>query len=358
MNNQLKQSMAIGLVALSVWNCKTSDPEPTPFGDGVYVINQGAFLKNNGSLSYINRIGSTVATNIFVQANPTLAVSGGSGQGGNVQDYTEVNGKGLILVDNGTVGQDKVEVVEAGTFVSRATLKAPDIENPRLVIQAGPNKAYVSCWDVSGDFSAGTFYKDPGYIAVVDLNTGAVSKKIPAVKGVERMVLVGSEVFVGSNAFSGDKTLLVVDANTDAVKEKINFGATPEPIALDANGKLWIRAGKDMVRINPQSRLVEQRLTFASSLGTLAIGADKRAFYYTQGGKTSQFSIEATTASGTQVLNRSFSGALGIDPKTRQIYGSVIPSYDQAGYVIRYQPDGSLIDSVKVEIAPSGFFFR
>ena len=350
--------MAIGLVALSAWNCKTTDPEPTPYGDGVYIINQGAFGKNNGSLSYLSRTSSMVATNVFVQANPSLAVSGGSGQGGNVQDYTEINGKGLILVDNGTVGQDKVEIVETGTFASRATLKAPDIENPRLVIQAGPNKAYVSCWDVSGDFNAGTFYKEPGYIAVVDLNTGTVSKKIPAVKGVERMVLVGSEVFVGSTAYSGDKTLLVIDANTDTMKEKINFGATPEPIALDANGKLWIRAGKDMVRINPLTRLVEQRLTFASSLGTIAIGADKKSFYYVLNGKTSQFSIDATTATGTQVLNRSFSGALGIDPKTRQLYGSVIPNYDQGGYVIRYQPDGSLIDSVKVEIAPSGFFFR
>ena len=349
--------MAIGLIALSVWNCKTSDPEPTPYGEGVYIINQGAFGKNNGSVSYLIRNTNTVATNIFVQANPGLAATGGNGQGGNVQDYTEVNGKGLILVDNGTVGQDKVEIVETGTFVSRATLKSPDIENPRLVIQAGPNKAYVSCWDVSGSFSAGTFYKDPGYIAVVDLNTSAVSKKIPAIRGVERMVLAGSEVFVGSTNFNNDKTLLIVDANTDTVKEKIDFGATPEPIAVDANGKLWIKAGKDMVRINPSTRQVEQRLTFTASPGAVAISADKRSFYYTLSGKTSRFSIDATSAVGTQVVARSFA-ALGVDPQTKQLYGSVIPSYDQAGYVLRFQENGTLIDSVKAEIAPSGFYFR
>lgn len=357
MKKQVTQSMAIGLVALIVWNCKTSDPEPTPYGEGVYVINQGKYLGNNGSLSYLSRSSNIVSTNIFVQANPTLSTGTGSGMGGNVQDYTEVNGKGLILVDNGTVGQDKVEIVEMGTFVSRATLKAPDIENPRLVIQAGPNKAYVSCWDVSGDFNAGTFYKDPGYIAVIDLNTSTVSKKIPAVKGVERMVLVDNEVFAGSTGYSGDKTLLVVDANTDTVKEKINFGATPEPIAVDANGKLWIKAGKDMVRISPRTRLVEQRLTFSASPGAVAISADKKSFYYTLSGKTSRFSIDATSATGTQVIGRSFA-ALGVDPQTKQIYGSVIPSYDQAGYVLRFQETGTLIDSVKAEIAPSGFFFR
>ena len=355
MKKQVTQSIIIGLVALSVWNCKTSDPEPTPYGEGVYIINEGNFSENNGSISYLNRNSNIVATNVFVQANPTLAVAGGSGQGGLVEDYAEINGKGLVLVDNTVAGKDKVEIVEFGTFVSRATLKAPDIENPRRVIQVGPNKAYISCWDVSGSGSA--FLKDPGYVAVVDLNTSTVSKKIPAVKGVEQMVMAGSEVFVGSVGFSGDKILLIIDANTDTVKEKIDFGATPIPIALDANGKLWIKAGKDMVRINPQTRLVEQRLTFASAPGAVVISADKKAFYYTLSGKTSRFSIDATSAIGTQVIARSFA-ALGIDPQTKQIYGSVIPSYTQAGYVLRFQEGGALIDSVKAEIAPSGFFFR
>ncbi|GAB4005948.1 hypothetical protein GCM10028808_06890 [Spirosoma migulaei] len=351
MKIQLTKSIAVGLVALSVWNCKTSDPELTPYESGVFILNAGNFSSNNGTVSFLPRNSNTVATNIFQTANPSLALSGG------VQGYTEVNGKGLILVDNSTTGQDKIEIVEAGTFVSRATLKAPDIENPRQVIQAGPNKAYISCWDVSGDFSNGTFYKDPGYIAVVDLNTGTVSKKIPAVKGVERMVLVGTEVFVGSTGYSGDKTLMIIDANTDAVKEKIDFGTTPEPIALDGDSRLWILAGKDMVRINPQSRLVEKRLTFSAAPGSVTLGADKRTFYYILSGKTYRFTVDANTSAGSVFVNRSFS-ALGVDPQTKRVYGSVIPSYAQAGYVLRYEDGGSLVDSVKAEIAPSGFYFR
>jgi hypothetical protein len=352
MKNQLTKVMVIGLVALSVWNCKTSDPEPTPYESGVFILNSGNFSSNNGTVSFLSRNSNTVATNIFQSANPSLSLSGG------VQGYTEVNGKGLILVDNSTAGQDKVEIVESGTFVSRATLKTPDIENPRQVIQAGLNKAYVSCWDVSGDFSKGTFYKDPGYIAVVDLNTSTVSKKIPAVKGVERMVLAGSEVFVGSTSYSGDKTLLIIDANTDMVKDKLDFGATPEPIALDADGKVWILAGKDLARVNPSSRLVEKRLTFAAAPGSVTINADKRAFYYTLSGKTYRLPIDATTASGSQVVARSFS-ALGVDPVTKRVYGSQSPLlYTQAGYVLRYEEGGALIDSVKAEIAPTGFYFR
>ncbi|GAB4045855.1 YncE family protein [Spirosoma litoris] len=351
MKNQLTKSIAVGLVALSVWNCKTSDPTPTPYESGVFILNAGNFSSNNGTVSFLSRNSNVVATNIFQTANPSLALTGG------VQGYTEVNGKGLILVDNSTAGQDKVEIVEAGTFVSRATLKTPDIENPRQVISAGPNKAYISCWDVSGDYSAGTFYKDPGYIAVVDLNTSTVTKKIPAVKGVEKMVISGTEAFVGSNTYSGDQTLLIIDLNTDTEKQRIAFGSTPEPLALDANGKLWIQAGKDLVQLDPTSRAIAKRLTFSAAPGSVTISGDKRNFYYTLGGKTYTISIDANTASGSVVVNRSFS-ALGIDPQTNRIYGTVIPSYAQAGYVIRYESTGTLVDSVKAEIAPSGLYFR
>ncbi len=351
MKYQVTKGLLLSLLALSAWNCKTSDPEPTPYESGVFIINQGNFSSNNGTISFLSRTGNTVATNIYQTANPALGLSG------SLQGYAEVNGKGLILVDNSSAGQDKVEIVEGGTFKSRATLKTPDIENPRQVIAAGPNKAYISCWDVSGDYNAGTFYKDPGYIAVVDLNTSTVIKKIPAVKGVEKMVVAGTEAFVGSNTYSGNKTLLIIDLNTDTEKQRIAFGSTPEPIALDADGKLWIQAGNDLVQIDPASRLVAKRLTFSTAPGSVVIGADKRAFYYTLNGKTYRLPIDANSALGSQVIGRSFS-ALGIDPQTKRIYGSVIPSYAQAGYVLRYEESGALVDSVKAEIAPSGFYFR
>ena len=352
MKNQLIKSIAVSLLALSVWNCKTSDPEPVPYDSGVYILNSGNFSSNNGTISFLPRTGNTVATNIFQAANPSLSLSGG------IQGYTEINGKGLILVDNSSTGQDKVEIVEVGTFKSRATLKTPDIENPRQVIQVGLNKAYISCWDISGDYSAGTFYKDPGYIAVVDLNTGTVIKKIPAVKGVEKMVVSGTEAFVGSNTYSGDKTLLITDLNTDTEKQRIAFGSTPEPIALDANGKLWLQAGNDLVQIDPATRLVAKRLTFAAMPASVTISTDKKSFYFTLSGKTYNLSIDATTTPGNQFVARSFS-ALGIDPQTGRLYGSQNPLlYTQAGYVLRYESTGTLVDSVKAEIAPSGFYFR
>jgi len=352
MNKHITTGLVVSALTLSLWNCKTTDPEPSPYESGVYIANQGNFSQNNGSVTYVPTGSSTALTNIFVAANPTLTISGG------VQDITDVNGKSLILIDNTAAGQDKVEIVEDGSFKSRATLKTPDIENPRRAVYAAPNKAYVSCWDVSGSFSAGTFYKDPGYVAVVDVNAGTVTKKISAVKAAEGMVLVGSEVFVGSAGYSGGTALAIINVNTDEVVQKVDMGGEAEPIAVDANGKLWVLVGQTMVCYNAGARTVEKRVPLNASPTSVAISRDKRSFYFSTSSRTYRFAITDTSVPSTAVQNRPFS-AIGIDPGTGMFYGSQYPaSYTQAGYVIRYRESGALIDSIRAEIAPSRFFFR
>lgn len=352
MKNQFTAGALLSVVALSLWNCKTTDPEPSPFESGVYIVNQGNFSQNNGTLSFLAANSSAVQTNIFVTANPSIPTAG------LLNDYTEVNGKGLLVLDNSAAGKDKVEIVEAGTLKSRATLQTPDIENPRRAIYAAPNKAYVSCWDVSGSFSAGTFYKDPGYVAVIDMNSGKVTKKIAAVKGAEGMVLVNKEVFLGSAGYSGGKALAIINVETDEVVQKMDMGAEAEPIAVDANGKLWVLVGQEMICVNPAGRSIEKRVKLVATPSSVAISRDKKNFYYASSTRTYRFNITDATAPTTAVQNRGFS-AIGIDPATGTFYGSQAPAnYVQAGYVLRYRENDALIDSVKAEIAPTRFFFR
>ena len=364
MTNQVNKSIVAGLLALSVLSCNTPDPEPSPYQSGIYIINTGNFLDNNGSISFLPRNTTTVSTNIFNTANARTLT-------GSVQDYAENSGKGVILVDNSTAGQDKIEIVESNTFKSLATIKSPDVENPRYVVIAGSNKAYVSCWDATGDFS--NFYPKPGYVLVIDLAAHTVVKKIPVTKGADKMVVVGSEVYVGSAG--GERTLTVIDTEKDELKAPgLDVGVNTNPIAVDAAGKLWAYASsaKEMVKISTASKSVETRLKVGSSAkspGSITLSQDKQTFYfvnsfydpadnYKEKGETYRFNISDSSIPATQFfINRLFSG-LGVDPQTGQIYAGVTPSYKQAGYVLRYQPNGTLIDSVKAEIAPSRFYFR
>lgn len=365
MTNQLLKGVALGLLALTAWTCKTPDPEPSPYEAGAYIVNSGNYFDNNGSISFLPRNSTNVSNDIFNVANGRTLTGG-------VQDYTEIDGKGVILVDNSTAGQDKVEIVEIGTFKSLTTLAAPDVENPRYVVKAGPNKAYISCWDATGD-PATNFYAKPGYVLVVDLAARTVTKKIPVPKGAERMVVVGNEAFVGS--VGSDRTLTVINTETDAVKAPgIDVGVNTNPLAVDAKGKLWAYASstKEMVRIDLAGKLVEGRLkvgTSAKAPGSIALSQDKMTFYfvnsfydpadnYKEKGETYRFSINDTSIPATRpFIPRLFSG-LGVDPQTGILYAGVNPSYKQAGYVLRYQPGGALIDSVRGGIAPTRFFFR
>lgn len=367
MKKQWRGGVLAGLWVLSVGGCKVPDPDPSPFESGVYVVNAGSSFDNNGSISFLPRNSTTASRDIFNEVNDRSLT-------GRAQDYTEIDGKGVILVDNSAAGQDKIEIVESSTFKSLATIQAPDVINPRAVVAAGPNKAYVSCWDATGDFS--NVFINPGYILVLDLASRTVIKKILLTKGAERMVLVGSEVYVGS--VGGERSLAVIDTETDELRQPgIDVGVNTNPIAVDANGRLWAYASsaKEMVRINTATKAVDVRIRVGNSVkspSSIALSQDRQTFYFVNSfvdqndnlrekGELYSFRITDSAIPATApVVARFFSG-LGVDPQTGFLYAGVTPSARQAGHVLRYRPNGNsvvLVDSAQVAIAPSKFFFR
>ncbi len=351
-------SLLLGLNSCST----TTEPEPSqPYDAGVFVLNRGNFSDNNGSITLINPTTKIISYDIFQKEN-NRAISGG------ISDYADVDGKGVILVDNATSGKDLIEIVNARTFKSIATIPSTELENPRYVVKAGTNKAYATCWD---SFNADYSYKT-GYVVVIDLVTNKITKKIPVQKGAEKLIVVGTDVIVGS--VGGDNTISVINTSTDAVSQTIEIGKNPKLIGLDANGKLWFYAGSEFVKYNVTSKAVEARTKITTSNaskspGNFTFSKDKLSimyvysFYdaadgYKQKGETYSFGInDATITTSKSFINKLFTG-LATDPATGNIYAGFTPSYKQAGYVFRYQSNGTLIDSLKAEIAPEGFLFK
>lgn len=353
----------LGGLVLGLYSCDNKDEAtPTlPYDNGVIVVNEGNFTDNNGTLSLIERGTQNASYDIFFKENAKSFA-------GILTGYAEVNGKGIVLVDNSTAGRDVIEIVNAGTFKSETTIPSSEIENPRNVLKVSETKAYVTAWDVTG---GATFYSNPGYVAVLDLVSNKITKKIPVENGAENIVIIGNEAFVGS--VGGKTTISVLDIATDAVKQTIEVGASPNVIGVDVNNKLLVYAGSQLKKVNVSSKAVEGTITITSPIAGLSpskftLSKDKKTIIFTLsgydanwtplGGQTYSGSVDATTiAPSSPFINKIFYGT-AVDPETGQIYAGLAPSFKQAGYVFRYQPNGTLVDSVKAEIAPAKFFFK
>lgn len=355
MKKQLTQGILAASLSMLAWSCNQSDPKPKgSYTDGVFVTTIGNFFDNNGSLSFFRREDRTADIDAYATAN-------GSDLKGGIQGYAFLNGTGAITVDNSAAGQDKVEIVDANTMEKIASIGAPDIENPRKVAFASASKLYVSCWgpDVS-NYST-------GYVAVIDLATNKVTKKINIAKGPENLLIDGGKLYVGTISYTNGKDLTVIDIATNEIVRTVAFDAAPTPIGIDANGKLWVGSGIGISKVSTDT-YAKGTLYAGTDQSKLAanftFSLDRKTIYfvltsdYGQKGKTYKVGIDDSQINvTTPFINRLFTG-LAVDPKQGLIYAAVDPSPVQSGYAVRYRTDGTVVDSVKVGASPIGFVFR
>jgi hypothetical protein len=352
-----RNTVLILLLTIFLISCqKTESSLKQTYDNGIFVINAGNFFDNNGTLSLVSRDSKLTVIDIFLKEN-NRSIAGG------ITDYSEVEDKGIILIDNSTDGKDVIEIVNARTFKSIASIKG-EIDNPRKVIRVGTNKAYITCWDT---FNENYTFKQ-GFVAVLDLLSNKITKKIPVDSGAEDIVLIGNLAYVGN--INAQTTLKVIDVIKDELKESIEIGIEPNNFVLDLANKIWMTAGNTIVLFNPTTKTFDKKFKAGTnnqkSPGSLCMSKDKKTLYYTfnffDAADSYKLSGEISAidiANGTSktFINRTFS-SVGFDIESEIVYTSLIPSYKQSGYIFRYHTSGRLIDSVKVEIAPSRFYFK
>lgn len=322
------------------------------------VVNEGNFMSNNGSVSFITRSG-TVTNFIYESAN------GGTNLGDVIQSYTRVGNKGILCVNN----SQKLEIVDARTFKRLATISdAVKTSYVRYGLEIDENKAYVS----NGNFA--------GEVQVIDMNSYAIVKSIAVGKGPEQMVKHGDKVYVcNSGGFDVDSTVSVINTSTETVTTTFKVGDIPVKMVKDAQNFIWVLcAGQTdysswpditkltaskLVRINTSTNTIDKSFTLIAAgnpsyVVNLAIGDNGRTIYYSISDAIYALDITAGSLPSTPVISgRSFYG-LAASPFTNQIWGLAAPNFTSSGYVFRYTSSGSLIDSLKVGIGPNNVVFN
>ena len=225
--------------------------------NGLYLLNEGMFNSNKSTLDYYDYATGTYSKNIFGQVNPDATL--GLGDSGN--DIQIYGSKLYVVVNN----SNKVEVLDVKTA---KRIKQIDIPNCRY-ITFYKNKAYVTAYE--------------GYVAVIDTAALTVGSKINVGQQPEEMAVVGSKLYVansgGYNAPNYERTVSVIDLNTNVELKKIDVAINLHRLKADQYGDIYVTSRGDyadvksnLFVIDTKTDLVKKKFDIAAS--TIAIDKD------------------------------------------------------------------------------------
>ncbi len=306
--------------------------------EGVIILNEGGFNYGNAGISYYRFSDGVVSEDLFKAANNRKL-------GDVCQSLTRFNGKHYVVVNN----SGKVEILDPATFASLGQIKG--LNSPRYFLGVSVNKAYIS------DFKSGS-------IAVVDLNSNAVTNSISCPGWSEEMTLAFGKAYV-TNVYRN--YVYVVDTKTDAITDSIQVGYGSNSILQDKFGKLWVSVSGNsdsdekaaLVVIDPATDKIEKRLEFASGAPSqLCFNSSSDTIFY-KNGDIWKMSAEDAVLPTKSTVNTSGINAygFGVNPNGGDIYISDALDYVQRGLVYRFSSNGTLITSFKVGYIPSRFYF-
>lgn len=325
-------------------------PQVEDYATGAYIVNEGAFLANNASITHVSNAG-TVTNDVYYAVN-------GVELGDVLQSFTIIGDRGYAVLNN----SQKLEVVDLKTMENAGTLDG--LSYPRYMVEAAANVAYVSNGSLDGT------------IEVVNTQTLSFSGSIAVGKGPGRMLKNGNEVWVCNEGGWGlDSTLTVVNTQSNLVVDVIEVGHRPTDIVADALGNVWVLcAGETFYDLNwnvsghSAAKLYRINVSTHEVISSIQVGAlgehptqlevspDGTVLYYENGG-IYKFDLINGDMPGNQIVASARSG-LSVHPSTGEIWCASVSDFTNPSQVYVYSKSGTLLKSYTSGIGSNGVVFR
>lgn len=192
------------------------------YSNGILVSGEGSGA-GTGSVSFIPQDLSTSTDLIY-------KIENGSELGINLQSMELSDSKIYISVDN----QNTITVVDRVTFEEVGSIKS-QLLKPRYMEIVG-DKGYSTNWG-TGAWGNNV---DDDFVAVIDLNTNTVTKKISVAVGPERILEKNGKLYVShKGGFDTNNKISVIDIATEVVTE-ISVADKPDELIVDNSDVLWV----------------------------------------------------------------------------------------------------------------------
>jgi len=345
---KLKSQFGFPALFLILISCNDPAESPALYSNGVFISCEGTFNASNASVSFYSYATDSLYNNIFKTANSRSL-------GDVAQSITVYENMAFIVVNN----SNKIEVVNASDFREIATIT--EVSSPRYLVISN-DKAYVSCW---GDHS----------IAIIDLKSYEVIKRIPAGIGPEKMIVYDNKLFVANtNAYDytlDDSTLTIIDMNRDELLTNINIGAyNPVDLELDRLGNLWVlcrgRMNWDsfdqtpsyLVKVNPEDLkvLASYELFADAHPANLSINPDRdRLLYGIFFLRSGIFEVSVDDPGQGELFLDIFPYGFDIHQEKGELFVThAAADFVSNGTLERYSPEGNLLESYTSGINGNG----
>ncbi len=341
----MKNILAIITLCFIVASC-TKDPDTPPdtflTGSGVFILNEGNFMWGNGSLSFYSYDSAKVYNDLFQSTN-------GWPLGDVPNSISIYDDKAYIVVNN----SGKIEVVNINTLESFTTIEG--LNSPRNITIINDNKAYIT-----------SIYSDS--IAVINPAYDTISDYINIRRSSEAIVTSGDKAFI-SHWMGGNEVMVINTVNNEVV-DSIEVGIEPESMVLDKNNILWVLCNGGWARenfakllgINTINHQVEKEFIFPTILvspSCLRIDGKGEILYYLENG-VRQMNIDDPALPSTTFIAESdcYFYKMGIDPVNSNIFITDAVDYQQQGFVLYYDKDGTFVSEQTTGIIPGFINFK
>ncbi|MDR2129733.1 MAG: YncE family protein [Odoribacteraceae bacterium] len=351
-------------IALAACHEEEAPGKPLPFvaGEGLFILNEGAWHANNATLDFWSTTTGEYAREIFKQVNPEAVL--GLGELGN---DIGIYGRKLYLVINGS---DKVEVLDASTGMRLKTLS---IEQPRYITFAGGH-AYVSAY-------GGATTPGHGVVVEIDTATREITRRVEVGRQPEELVVAAGNLYVANSGglSSGDyeRTLSVISLDRFTRDQEIPVAINLHLVQPDGRGNLYVSSRGDYDTIPPRLFVVEiARARVIDSIdipvSRLAIAGDTAYIlgmrYSSETATTVHGYYKMDTRTRTPLAGSFITDGsegeimapygIAVHPLTGDIYVTDARTYDVGGKIFRFSPGGRKLDERPAGVVPAHVVFK